>query len=178
MNNLRPKRLLMTGDTVGGVWTFALDLAEALAAHHIQVLLATCGAPATRQQRAEAACIPNLLLVDSSYKLEWMDDPWADVEASREWLREILDWYKPELVHLNSFGHAELPYDAPVVLTAHSCVLSWYNAVKGTPAPDSWDRYRHEVKRALQSADLIVAPSQSMLRSIPRNYGTDLPPSR
>ena len=51
-------RVLMTGDTVGGVWTFTMELAEALGAHGIDVVLAAMGAPPSRAQRAEAARDP------------------------------------------------------------------------------------------------------------------------
>src|SRR5262249_46488778 len=58
------KRVLMTGDTVGGVWTFTLELAEALGRHGIEVGLAAMGGPPTAAQRSEAAGIPNLQLFE------------------------------------------------------------------------------------------------------------------
>ena len=42
-------RVLMTADTVGGVWTYALDLARALAPHGVSVALATMGRLPTRR---------------------------------------------------------------------------------------------------------------------------------
>jgi len=44
--------------------------------------------------------------------------------------------------------------------------------VKGEPAPPSWDRYRQEVKRGLQAANLVVAPSASMLAALNKYYGS------
>ena len=38
---------------------------------------------------------------------------------------------------------------APVVIVAHSCVLSWWQAVKGESAPPEWERYRDEVRRGI-----------------------------
>jgi len=46
-----PKRILMTADTLGGVWTYALQLTHALAALEIEVILATMGAPLNDEQR-------------------------------------------------------------------------------------------------------------------------------
>ena len=43
--------ILMTTDTVGGVWTHALQLARGLAGHGMRIALATMGAPLTTQQR-------------------------------------------------------------------------------------------------------------------------------
>jgi len=172
------RRVLMTGDTVGGVWTFNLDLAEALAAHGIEVTLAALGGEPTDDQRAAAAAIPNLQLHTSTYRLEWMDDPWSDVEKSGAWLLELEDQVRPDIIHLNSFGHGALQWRAPVVLTAHSCVLSWWQAVKRGPLPHSWNRYRCEVEYAVKAADMVTAPSSAMLRSVEENYGPNLPPCR
>ena len=45
-----PHRVLMTADTIGGVWTYALELTRALQPHGIEVLLATMGARLNRGQ--------------------------------------------------------------------------------------------------------------------------------
>ena len=49
---LRPpgRRILMTADTVGGVWTYAMDLARALGAEGVEVALATMGSPVSPGQ--------------------------------------------------------------------------------------------------------------------------------
>jgi hypothetical protein len=39
------KKVLMTADTVGGVWTYALELAAGLGEHGVEVAIATMGAP-------------------------------------------------------------------------------------------------------------------------------------
>ncbi len=178
MSELLIERLLMTGDTVGGVWTFTLELARALGAHGVSVTLAAMGGEPSPAQRAEAGRIANLRIVSSSHKLEWMDDPWADVAASGRWLRDIENEWRPQMIHLNTLGHGALPWQAPVVLTAHSCVLSWWKAVKGGRAPAEWDRYRGEVGRSLRGADALTAPSRAMLRALEANYGPDLPGER
>jgi glycogen(starch) synthase len=165
------KRVLMTGDTVGGVWTFTMELAEALGADGVEVVLAALGGPPSAEQRAEARRIANIDLLASDFKLEWMDDPWRDVEESGRWLLDLEEQYAPDLVHLNSFGHGSLPWSAPVVVTAHSCVLSWWQAVKGCAAPDSWDRYRETVTATLQAANAVTAPTQAMAAAVAEHYG-------
>ena len=67
---------------------------------------------------------------------------------------------------------------APVLLTAHSCVLSWWAAVKGAAVPARWNHYWHEVENALRGVDMLTAPSHAMLRSLEENYGPGLPASR
>jgi glycogen synthase len=169
---MSPKRILMTADTVGGVWTYALELATALGKHGIEVALATMGAPLTPQQRETSGQIPNLEVFESYFKLEWMEDPWEDVKQAGEWLLQLEKRLQPDIVHLNGYVHAALPWQAPILVVGHSCVLSWWEAVKGEPAPVSWDRYRQEVRRGLQSANLVIAPSTAMLTALGVHYGS------
>ena len=174
MPEQRVRRVLMTTDTVGGVWTFTLELAEALALRDIEVVLIAFGGQPSASQIAESAPLRNLCLLGSDFKLEWMEDPWDDIAASGEWLMKLEREYCPDVVHLNSYGHGALPWNAPTVVTAHSCVLSWFRAVKGTAAPGTWDRYRTEVARSLQSADLVTAPSASMAEVLASSYHLDV----
>src|SRR5947209_19468184 len=97
----RPRRILMTADTVGGVWTYAMELVRALEHHGIEVALATMGALPNRQQREEVAALGSVELYESSYKLEWMDSPWRDLAAAGEWLVDLQERVQPDVVHLN-----------------------------------------------------------------------------
>jgi glycogen synthase len=164
-------KILLTTDTVGGVWTYALELARALGPRGIHVTLATMGNLLDPQQRKEVASIPGLGFHQSNFKLEWMHDPWDDVRKAGDWLLRLERSIHPDVVHLNGYAHAALPWKAPVLVVGHSCVLSWWEAVKGEPAPQEWERYRQEVKRGLQAADLVLAPTPAMLAALARLYG-------
>ena len=83
------QRLLMTTDTVGGVWTYALDLAQALQEYSIDMVLATMGPPLDAQQRVAVRQIKHLTVCESTCKLEWMEAPWDDVAAAGAWLLEL-----------------------------------------------------------------------------------------
>ncbi|HYP18243.1 MAG TPA: glycosyltransferase, partial [Opitutus sp.] len=151
-----PRRILMTADTVGGVWTYALDLCRGLAAHDIQVVLATMGGVPNAHQRAEVAALGSAVqLHESDYLLEWMDDPWRDVAAAGEWLLELERIHAPDVVHLNGYAHAALPWSSPTLVVAHSCVYSWWRAVKREAPPDHWHTYHTAVRRGLEHADLV-----------------------
>jgi len=164
-------RLLMTADTVGGVFTYALELARGLAPRGIEVRLATMGPPLSRAQRRDASRTPNLVVHESRFALEWMDDPWTDVERAGEWLLELERRLDPAVVHLNGYVHGALPWRAPVLIVAHSCVLSWWSAVRREPPPPAWDEYRRRVRAGLAAADAIVAPTAAMADAIARHYG-------
>jgi glycogen(starch) synthase len=165
------RRVLMTADTVGGVWTYAMELCRALREHQVEVALATMGAPLDRAQAAEAASLPGLQVYESRYRLEWMREPWNDVDEAGAWLLDLERRLAPEVVHLNGYCHASLPFAAPVVVVGHSCVLSWWRAVKGEAAPAEWAIYAERVARGLLAADLVVAPTAAMLRWLQDLYG-------
>jgi glycogen(starch) synthase len=167
----RVRRILMTTDAVGGVWTYAMQLAKSLAPYDIEITLATMGPPPSEPQREEAARIENLSLIASDYKLEWMDEPWTDVAQAGRWLLNLEQQVSPDMVHLNGYVHAALPWTSPVLVVAHSCVLSWWRAVKRSPLPPQWSQYAERVQRGLHAADVVVAPSQAMASSLIANYG-------
>jgi glycogen synthase len=166
------QRVLMTADTLGGIWTYALELASVLCRHNIQVVLATMGAPLHASQRAEVQSIPGLEVFESSFKLEWMENPWQDISRAGHWLLQLEEATRPDVVHLNSYVYGTLPWRTPALVVGHSCVLSWWEAVKGETVPKTWERYRQEVARGLQAADLVLAPTQAMLGALKRHYGS------
>jgi glycogen synthase len=171
-----PNRVLMTADCVGGIWNYSLDLAEALAQFGVQVGIATMGPRPSPSQRAQAAQISNVNLFESDYKLEWMDSPWADVDAAGIWLLELAKTFLPDIVHLNGFSHADLAWNSPVVIVAHSCVRSWWRAVKKSePIPVEFTEYTRRVSRALRCANLVVTPTHAMLDAINQNYDLSVP---
>lgn len=167
----RARRVLITADTLGGVWSYAVELARALGDRGIAVALATMGAPLTAHQRAQLSGLRTLTLLESTYQLEWMQDAWDDVERAGRWLLAVEREVRPDLVHLNQFAFGALPFLAPTLVVAHSCVLSWWRAVHGEPAPASWDTYRDKVERGLAGASLVAAPTRAMLRTLAQNYG-------
>ncbi len=154
----------MTADTAGGVWTYALELARALP--HLVTIAVMGGAPSAGQ-RTEAE---GLDVRAKGFALEWMPEPWEDLERAGEWLLELREEVRPDLVHLNGYAHAALPWGTPVLVTAHSDVLSWHEAVRRSAAGPEWNRYRQVVGAGLAAADAVVAPTAAMLEALGRHY--------
>jgi glycogen(starch) synthase len=167
----RRQRVLMTTDTVGGVWSYAVELARALDLRGVRVSLATMGALLTPNQRAQLAGMRWLTLHESDYRLEWMQQSAEDVEKAGDWLLALEREDRPDLVHLNQFSFGALPFLAPTLVVAHSCVLSWWRAVHGENAPRAWSSYRGKVARGLGAAGRVAAPTRAMLDSLAQNYG-------
>lgn len=163
-------KVLMTTDTVGGVWTYAIDLARVLSSMGTQVVLATMGSPMSPHQRREAETA-TAELHESSYRLEWMADSYDDVAESGRWLLAIEDQARPDVVHVNGYAHGALPFRAPAMVVAHSCVLSWWRSVKGCDAPGEYDQYRRLVRMGLDGAATVVAPTAAMLKMLEECHG-------
>ncbi len=165
------RRILMTADTIGGVWTYAMDLCRGLGNYDVEVVLLSMGRLPDQNQRHEADRLQNLTLVPTEYRLEWMSDCEAGLLRSGELLLALEREFQPDVVHLNSYWHAALPLKAPVVVVAHSCVPSWWAACRGTKLPQEWSSYSSRVRKAVQSADILVAPSAAYLREFQRIHG-------
>jgi len=161
----------MTADTVGGIWPYALELIRAMKHFGTEFLLVTMGPPPSRRQQLEIHSLGNVEFREINCQLEWMDDPWEDVEAVGDYLLQCELEFAPDLVHLNGFVHANLPWASPVVVAAHSCVLSWWKAVHGEKAPDRYRLYEQHVTAGLRAANLVIAPTRAMLVALGEHYG-------
>lgn len=164
-------RVLMTADTIGSVWSYAMDLCRALADSDVEVTLATMGPPPSAAQQREAAALPRVTIHCSDFAAEWMDEPWHDVARAGQWLLSLARSVKPHVVHLNGYTHAALPWSAPVLVVAHSCIYSWWHAVKGEEPPAQYASYQRAVARGLRRADRVVAPNRTLLSALGTHYG-------
>ena len=155
-------KILMTTDTVGGVWTYTIDLCKALEAYNVEVYLTSMGALVNKQQQLQLDTLQNVSFYESNYKLEWMQDAQYDVEKAKEWITGIYGNIKPDILHFNNFGQTAGYWSCPVVTVYHSCVQTWWKAVKGERPPKEWDWYIALLKDALNASDAIIFPSNSM----------------
>jgi len=167
----RKIKILMTADTVGGVWTYCMDLCRGLLVHDAEVHLVPMGAKMSDWQREEADSLPNVSVYESEYRLEWMQDPWNDIKKCGEWLLHLEESIRPDIVHLNCFAYGSLPIQAPCIVVAHSDVYSWFLSVKEAQPPAEWSQYFDCVKQGLAGADMVIAPSQWMADTVENLYG-------
>lgn len=162
MNAIRPTKVLMTTDAVGGVWTYATGLASTLATLGMEVHLVTMGPPPRDEQRTMLGdrCVR---LIESSLALEWQDAGGDDLPNARRFLADIEEAIQPDIVHLNSFREATFDWIAPCVVVAHSCVNSWGIACSDTTwlSEPKWQHYTRAVAAGLDAARVWVAPSRT-----------------
>jgi glycosyltransferase involved in cell wall biosynthesis len=167
-------KVLMTADAIGGVWGYALELASGLAARGVEVHLRTMGRAPRRDQLLRIAPADVAGFEHGDFALEWQDEPWADVERAGEWLLDAAEAVTPDVVHLNGYAHGALPWNVPVVVVGHSCVLSWHEAVRGRASSAQAGAYRDAVTRGIRGADALVAPTAAMLGELDRLYARPL----
>ncbi len=171
---LRGARVLMTADAVGGVWTYALDLARGLTGRGASVTLAVLGPRAEDARRREAEA-SGIAVLDTGAQPEWLADAPAEVEAAAARVADLAR--AADLVHLNHpvlAGLAALP--CPAVGVAHSCVATWWAAVRGTPLPADFAWRAALVGRGCRAVDALIAPSRSFAEATRRAYALPAPP--
>lgn len=157
--------VLMTADAVGGVWTYAVDLARALGRGGVRVTLAVLGPPPS----APPADL-DIRVLDQP--LDWTAQTPQQVQAAGRAVAELARALAVDLVHLNSPALADgVPFDRPVLAVSHSDVATWWAAVRGgdLPADLAWRAAQHGA--GLRQADAVVAPSLAFARATTQMYG-------
>ena len=165
--------VLLTTDTLGGVWNYTQELASSLIKRGIKVTLVSFGEIPAPEKISWMDELPGLDFLPTGFPLEWMQDAQRDVSASMEFLQALISEVSPDVLHLNQYCYGALKTSVPRVVVAHSDVVGWWQAVHGTdPPPTRWlEWYRATLQRGLQAASVVVAPSKWMLSSLSSNFG-------
>lgn len=169
-NAASPLHIVMTVDAVGGVWRYALDLAGALTDLGVRVTLVTLGPALSADQRAEARKVETLELVQTGLPLDWTAKRSAEIEDAAAALATIARWARATLIHLNHPALGVADFHAPVVAMAHSCVATWWHAVRGSPLPPDFLWRSEFVRRGYQRAAAVMAPSAAFAHATAATY--------
>lgn len=171
-------RLLMTADAVGGVWTYALDLARGLERHGVETTLAVLGPEPSQDQRAEADGVPGLRLLATGLPLDWTAEEPRAVERAGAAIAALAAETGADIVHLNSPALAAgTDFLAPVVAACHSCVATWWQAMRSGPLPPEFAWRTDLVRQGYANADALVAPTAAFAAMTARAYGLSRPPT-
>ena len=172
-------RVLLTTDTVGGVWTFTRELAEGLLQDdNTAVSLIALGGEAKADQTAWLDDMhrqhrDRFRSTVAPLPLEWRQDNAEAFSAAGPRVMREIEAFGPDVLHLNQFCLGALETSLPKVVTAHSDVLSWFRAVRGSgPEPSGWLRnYTHLVQDGLAGATIVTAPTRAALDDLQRGFG-------
>jgi glycosyltransferase involved in cell wall biosynthesis len=166
----------MTLDAVGGVWRYALDTARTLAAHGVECVLVGLGPRPSPHQRAEVAALERAELVWLDCPLDWMLDNETPLHAISEHLARIAGDTQVDLLHLNALSQAAgLQSCVPLAVASHSCVVTWWRAMRKGPLPENWQWQFSRNRRGLETAALVLAPSRSHADAIRTAYNIGTP---
>jgi glycosyltransferase involved in cell wall biosynthesis len=166
MNDLR---LLLVTDAVGGVWTYSLELARALRQLGVETVLAVTGPSPSDMQRAAAAGVS---LIDTGLPLEWLDADATAIANAGKALALIAAREGADVVQTSSAALlAGGAFEQPTIAVQHSCVATWWSAVKGTPLPSDFEWRRDLVARGLDKAAAVIAPTSAFADATEREYG-------
>src|SRR5215831_19229026 len=116
--------ILVTADTIGGVWTYTRELVSGLIRCGLKVTLVSFGDIPRPEQTEWMEGLAALDYHPTAFKLEWMQDCESDLAASADYLLSIVREAKPDLLHLSQFYYGGLPCSVPRVVVAHSDVVS------------------------------------------------------
>lgn len=161
----------MTVDAVGGVWTYALDLAEELAGQGLRITLAVLGPDPSTHQTERALRIPGLDLRCTGLPLDWLAGDSQSVLAAGLEIARLAEAVEADLVHLNSPALAASgAFTQPVVSVCHSCVATWWDAVRGGALPEDFAWRTALVAQGYAASDRLVAPTRAFARDTARLY--------
>lgn len=165
------RRILMTVDAIGGVWQYAIALSQQLVGSGDDVVLAGLGPHPNREQKRQAEAIATLEWLRSPP--EWMARKHEELDGLAHELAELVHDHAITLVQVNEPGQArQLDLACPVVAVSHSCIVTWFRAVRGGPPPRDWAWHGEHTRAGIQRADLLVAPSASHAAALAECYGS------
>jgi glycogen(starch) synthase len=174
-------RLLMTTDTVGGVWTYTTELAGELLRRGASIALVTIGrAPSAGQTRwlewNRAHWRGSFHWEMTVAPLEWMSNnerAFSDVVPQ---LVRLAHDFGAEVLHSNQFCFGALPVSIPRLVVAHSDVLSWAAACREEASEPALERgpwlssYYALTAAGLNKSTAVVAPTRWMMTALGKTF--------
>ncbi len=163
-------RVLITADAVGGVWRYAIELAHGFAASDIDSVIAVLGPSPSAAQAAEARGVASL--VETALPLDWTAPDEAALRQAAAALGRLAHRVGTDQVHLHAPAFAAWhDFATPVVSVAHSCLATWWSAVRKTPPPEEFRWRIAATGRGLLASDAVIAPTAAFADALRRAYG-------
>lgn len=164
--------VLVTTDTLSGVWNHTRELVTGLTGRGVRITLVSFGEIPLPQQTAWMENLSGLDYRPTAFRLEWMQEGAWDLKDSFAYLTALVHERKPDLLHLNHVCYGSLPVSVPRIVVANGDLISWWKAVHGREPDDSrWLRWYREIMMwGLSQASIVVAPSAWMLDALHSSY--------
>ena len=171
-----PRRIMLTADAVGGVWQYCLELAAGFGARGTEVLLAAMGPALDAGHVEQATGIPGVSVRPTGLPLAWLAESETAVCDAAEALADLAADWGAETIQLHAPAYAAFgEWRAPVVAAAHSCVGTWWRAVRSGPISADLAWRAALTGRGLRRADAVIAPSGAFARALADTYRLERP---
>ncbi len=158
--------VLITVEPPGAVWPHVDTLARELAGLGAEVVVAAV-TPLRPGQRIEYAGIPGVELLACPTPAATPAEHLAKRAAIAEWLLRVEEMLNPDVVHLTGYLHAGLPWCGKLLVAGHP----GSGAAYGRLDADQRRVCRAAFQHGLRGADMVVAPSETMMAALDRHFG-------
>lgn len=167
--------ILMTADAVGGVWTYAVELAAALQSRGHGVSLVICG-PSPSPDQLEQAADAGVSILPDELPLDWLCSGSEAVRQGSDRLATLSADY--DIVLLNSPALAATGrFRVPVIAVAHGEVATWWEAVGcAGDIDDAFGWLVDMIGNGLNRATRVVTPTAMYGELLRRRYGLEVTP--
>lgn len=168
------RRIMLTADAFGGIWQYSLELASGFGSRGAEVLLAVMGSAPTAAQMQHATDIVGVAVRPMRSALDWLATDKAEVTEASVALVELAAEWGAETIQLHAPAYAAFgSWPAPTIAAAHSCVGTWWRAVRSGPLPADLAWRAALTDRGLRRADAVIAPSTAFVRALTETYGLE-----
>src|SRR3989454_11805216 len=162
--------VLVTTDTMSGIWTYTRELVSGLVSRGTRVTLVSFGEVPLPEQITWMNNLHGLEYRPTAFRLDWMQEGEQDLDDSSDYLVNLVEELKPDLLHLNQMCYGSLPVDLPRVVVAHGDLISWWKVVHGREPKES--RWLKWYRRGS-----LEGPAQGRLKRGPTRMVPHLRPS-
>ncbi len=131
-----------------------------------ETVIAVLGPAPSGVQREEARGVARL--IETGLPLDWTAENEPAVARAAQELSVLASRIGADLVQLHAPAFAGLArWPAPVVSVAHSCLGTWWSAVRGTDLPDDFVWRVAATANGLRASDAVIAPSRAFAAGAP-----------
>ncbi len=161
-----PPSVLITAEPPGAAWPHLDALVRELAGLGTEVTVAAI-TPLRPGQRIDYAGIPGVELLSCPAPAATPAEHLTQRAAVAAWLLAVEETLNPDVVHLTGYLHAGLPWCGKVLVAGHPGSGAAYGRLDADQRQACRSAFRH----GLEGADLVVAPTETMLAALRRNFG-------
>jgi len=160
-------RLLITTDTSNDIWSYTIKLCESLMLYIKADILVVCFREKPNKFQEEELKKLNVEISYTDYYPEKSDI--YSMEEAENYLIQAINKFNPHIVHLNHHMAISEKIEYPVIITSHKDLISLSKWTR-TNAVKNIDQYKQFVKKALHSADAVIATSRFAIECLFREY--------